>query len=353
MMMSKWAMGVTVLLAPCLLGGSCYEPPPCVAPLVKAQKYLLVYANGGVSNRLKALAASYAMAKITGRKLIVDWHIEPNEVPAEFEDLFENPIPRPETMVLPENWSIEDLYQNKIQCPAVVTRLKYDINSYLDYTNIPQITSQIVVVNTRFVYAAASQYASFDKYLDDVVEFLKDLKPVPQIKTKVEEYANANFQGASVVGVHYRAWSLTYDGGLQAKANPETFLAKMREIAQKDSHVKFFVTSDSLQIANFFRDQMPGRILTYPLSNIDRSSVQSQRNSLLEWYLLSKTDYLIGTFDSSFSETASLLTKQRRNIAIGPKVWVNIGDMYCFDANGRAVARDLSCAEACCENHYL
>jgi hypothetical protein len=348
-----YRIAIIILLTLCQVGGSCYTPAPCVQPDENAPKYLLVYANGGVSNRLKALAASYAMAKLTNRKLIVDWRIEPGEVPARFEDLFKNPIERPETMVLPENWKVADLYDTRSQCPEVVTRLYYDVSSYREFTRIPNITSQIVMVDSRYVYGVAPEFAPFTEHLSNVVQFLKDLEPVDAVKKEVDSFVQSQFPSLSaVVGVHYRSWGLTFDSGLP-KSNPETFVAKMQEIVKADPNVKFFIASDSLETLAFFRSQMPGRVLTYTLSTIDRESVESQRNSLIEWYLLGQTDYLIGTFDSSFSETAALLTKQKRDIAIGPQVWDNYwGDMYCFDANGTALARDADCLVDCCKNYY-
>ncbi|HEV8052685.1 MAG TPA: hypothetical protein VGP47_09330, partial [Parachlamydiaceae bacterium] len=62
------------------------------------KKYLIINPRGGLGNRLGSIASAYAVARVTGRTLVLDWSINTPEkgyeveMPAPFNDLFDNPI---------------------------------------------------------------------------------------------------------------------------------------------------------------------------------------------------------------------------------------------------------------------
>jgi len=66
--------------------------------------------------------------------------------------------------------------------------------------------------------------------------------------------------------------------------------------------------------------ELAGRIFitTFP---IERKTIEGQQNALIEWFLLGSTEYIIGTYQSSFSDEAAYLTTQRRKVDLGGAVY--------------------------------
>jgi hypothetical protein len=71
--------------------------------------------------------------------------------------------------------------------------------------------------------------------------------------------------------------------------------------------VKFVVATDFLEVQQELENIFPGRIIIHNKSSLDRSSPAAIRDAVIDLYCLAQTRKLIGSYGSSFTETASKL----------------------------------------------
>lgn len=138
-----------------------------------------------------------------------------------------------------------------------------------------------------------------------------------------------------MIGVHYRSWKTgapDKHSGLIDDPNdryvPE-FIKEMTDILNKplnetnNKPVAFFLSSDHTDAKKKIMAEklFKGRIFTR-VAQIERETIQGQQSAMVDFYLLGQTELIIGTFQSSFSDEASWLTKQRRKIPIGKNPYI-------------------------------
>lgn len=124
------------------------------------------------------------------------------------------------------------------------------------------------------------------------------LQPVPAILAEVERLT-ADFD--DVVGVHIRR----ADNLKAVTGSPtELFIAAMAEELAQSPLTRFFVATDSPKEEKLLVQRFPGRILSFPKSSLDRNRERAIQEAMVDLYCLSRCRKLIGSYWSSFSETA-------------------------------------------------
>ena len=141
-----------------------------------------------------------------------------------------------------------------------------------------------------------------------------------------------------MIGVHYRAWNTGWADTKSSRLirDPElkyldNFITEMKKaisfegLATNNKPVAFFLATDDPHVKDeILRDPVFSGRIVFTSHEIDRSTVLGTQNALIDWYLLGATEYIIGTFQSSFSEEASLLTTQTKKINIGDPAYKKI-----------------------------
>ncbi|HXW53122.1 MAG TPA: hypothetical protein VEL47_03345, partial [Myxococcota bacterium] len=239
---------------------------------------------------------------------------------------------RLENIPLPKGYKPFDLLDRRVVCDAVVKRWNFVDDPYETLPPLLDSDAQYIVVRSVRPFGTRDRpKESFDKY----VAAMKSLKPVADIESRVDTFRQTHFQNKRVVGVHYRSWVLTADIISFKNANKDIFVEKMQEALGDDPNTIFYVASDNLDIANSFAHRFPSKVARFPLFSVERGTLDDIKNSVIEWILLGDTDYIIGTFLSTFSASAAMRTKEIRAIMIGPSSASNVkGDLFCFDKNG-------------------
>jgi hypothetical protein len=179
---------------------------------------------------------------------------------------------------------------------------------------------------------------------------MKELEPIDSIKEAVANFQKQIFIEKRPVGVHYRSWVLTADARPIVKdASKKIYLEKMKEALTKDPNTIFYIASDNLDVTNFFQTQFQAdQIARYPLDSVERATVEDTQNSLIDWLLLGSADYMIGTYDSTFSESAAVRTNEERLIAIGPVLpGDTLGELFCYNRDGFIDRNNLNPAIIC------
>ena len=302
-------------------------------------KYLVVQPYAGLSNRLRVLASAKIMAAITDRYLVVDWSVIPNELPGTWQDFFLSPMTTYEQSPLwQEGCSLERIKNAKEDDPVIKNlgdRNSAEGNRVV--AKIPEFNEPIVYFGTSLNFQPASLYLSDQEYRKRYSAFYQDLDPHAWVMDEVRNFQKAhNFARYFMVGAHYRAWVTGTPDETQGVATDrehryfDDFVAKLRAAINEPSSrtdnkpVAFFLASDdpTLKEKLLALPEFKGRIFTRDVK-IDRSTVRGQEDALVDWFLLGDTNYVIGTYQSTFSDEAAHLTKENKKIEFGKAAYTN------------------------------
>ena len=229
---------------------------------------VVVEADKGLGNRLKALVSGICGADELGREVRVIWSVK-DDCGAKFSDLFQ--VNLPVWVHVHDQLSVgyvqhacdkQDQWDDVKDGKAVV---------YLKSGSRFHTTNEV-----KFNY------------------WLQSLKPVVSIGAAV---AALNLTGA--VGVHLRRT----DNAVAIAASPNSaFITAMQAMP---AGTKFFVASDSEADRQALEAAFPGRILTIA-KDLTRNTASGLQDALKDFVALSKCTSILGSKGSSFSEMAAI-----------------------------------------------
>jgi hypothetical protein len=301
-----------------------------------SQAYLIVDLRSGFSNRMRALGAAYSAAITTKRQLAVIWS-KSFDCVGLFSDFFSNPIVElteknigfdPELLLDPafKNSDLKRYYAND--------------KSYMELGNLAQESKRLALVVTPWSFLLKDK--NFSEFLQEFKKALIFLKPIPEIQDRINAFiTDNNLSNKKIIGVHHRSFGAdTDDDHLPLASSPimEHYSVIDEELKNSPESV-FFLATDSLSTREKLLkkyNEYKQTVFTYPLKKISRNTIKSQREAIVEWFLLAQCSYLIGTNQSSFSDIPALLTKEQRKRTVGPPVW-NYSDSICFNSHGTPV----------------
>jgi hypothetical protein len=146
----------------------------------------------------------------------------------------------------------------------------------------------------------------------EVIKEIHGLEPLDFLRKEIDEFASANGINRSVIGVHARGTDFEPSG-----TNVNTYIEKMRMI---DNNLRFFVCSDSLEYEQAIEAEFRGRVIfrrkksyVYKETNGSwQNNVQtpkeSVQDSLIDLYLLGRTNFKVFHPDSTFAHLAQILS---------------------------------------------
>lgn len=106
------------------------------------------------------------------------------------------------------------------------------------------------------------------------------------------------------IGVHIRR----SDHSLSWQYSPtEAFERRMRNAVERNPQARFFLATDNPSDESALTRSLPGRILVRPKRSLDRNDPQAIADALADLWLLSRCDRIIGSYQSSFTDTAAAI----------------------------------------------
>lgn len=131
-----------------------------------------------------------------------------------------------------------------------------------------------------------------------------------QIKNKVKKALNV-IDTKRIVGIHIRRT----DNNFSIEHSPiELFIDKINEeIALAEGDVTFYLASDSFEVKTQIKDLFGDKIVT-AVEDVNRRTKQGIIDAFIELNILSKTDKIYATYNSSFSELAHFIGKTDFNV---------------------------------------
>jgi hypothetical protein len=153
-----------------------------------------------------------------------------------------------------------------------------------DFTQLSKCRSVYIISCNRF-FQLERKYQPF--------------KPIQSIRSIVDGLTAS--YSSDTVGVHIRRT----DHSIATASSPEEgFMHAMDREIQQHPEVKFFLTSDSPEVMSRFIEQYKDRVIWYP-KEYTRDTQKGIQDAMVDLLCLSKTNRIIGSYRSSFSETAA------------------------------------------------
>jgi hypothetical protein len=294
-----------------------------------AGNYLLVKGISGLGNRIECVLTAILYARLSGRKLIVDWSDDyyANDGTNAFHRFFQCPMANSTDAIPRTDSVVPALWRGHLGETAANFRKKYEqkrdpVVSY-PLSIEPKILSYSEDIAVLWMYHEkvselrehfAGDFGEFAHKSNKAIlaGLLRDeLRLHPDIRKRVDEFKAAHFVKRTV-GVHVRY--------TDHRVPLRPILAKLNTLLQREKDLSVFLATDNLRIKRMFLELYPGTLTTshwYP----DRPGVTLHNNrnnpnllesgaeALVDLYLLAECDYLIMDTSSSFAGVAALLTK--------------------------------------------
>ena len=249
----------------------------------------------GLCNRMRVLDSAIQLSKQINKALTVVWNLDCN-LNCRFEELFITPktCSKIKNKDMNNRFSINQLFTTFYKMRRILTNDKClfqkDVeflkkNSY-KFDDLKQYGSIFISTYTRFFYSKHS----FDEFI-----------PVANLRQIIMSYV-ANFD--EIIGVHIRRT----DSPLSEKWSPiPAFIECMNREIEKNHRIKFFVATDSPAVEGQIKKIYGERIISHKKKTFDRSTPLAIKDALIDLYCLSECQKLLGSYWSSFSETAAQL----------------------------------------------
>tara|TARA_Y100000816_G_scaffold92668_1_gene64133 strand:+ start:1838 stop:2734 length:897 start_codon:yes stop_codon:yes gene_type:complete len=208
------------------------------------------------------------------------------------------------------NVSIEDL-------------LKYDVVFFYNYVH-PIFTKEDNVIINSYSDCNLSWILDKTNYYKDLQKYFKLLKPVITIQEKINEVLiqfpeNKN----NIIGFHIRHWpnSWVSTNNKYIQGNDDKRIIIMNNAIKNNPDIKFFISTTDINIIKQLKNLYNEKIIYFEnrfgLTNNDKYYTSNQQNSkgniyknlngLVDLYLLSSCNLIIGDVCSSYSHVAPLL----------------------------------------------
>lgn len=257
---------------------------------------------GGLCNRMRAIDSVLAIARKTRTDVRIIWE---NNISlfCDFNKLFITPpgVKVTQTVsLLPQFYtklkrhSFEQLRKRNIFLP-----LGYD--KYFFDEDILSLKSK------GFDFSSLKSNEKI--YIETQTRFFKDDRPhsyfipIPEIQQKVDKITGSF--GDYTIGVHIRRG----DHKICIRESPlENFIESMEQEVEVNNRIQFYLATDSFEIEEKIRDHFPGRIISNKRI-LRRDSTKGIQDALIDLKCLSLTQKILGSYWSSFSETAAIMGK--------------------------------------------
>jgi hypothetical protein len=294
-----------------------------VCPATNRPRYVVVtHPKGhGFANRIRAMASAYTLSVLTGRTLVVDWQISPNEVPVGFNQLFKNKILTLDDIVYPDGISANNI--RSLHSDGKYLQ-KFNLNNKKYETQDNESRRSCAdIIWIESWYRFKHKGVTFNEIRDIHVGFLKALEPVDEISSQVNSFVKEHLiEQKDTIGVHFRSFTLTADSHIKARTTPkereQAMIQAMHNELKQNGNVIFFVATDSLPALIRMKKEFGEHRILSREKQAERSTASGMIDGVIDWYLLTKTERILGSLESSFSEEAALLTSSGIKIDVGP-----------------------------------
>lgn len=258
-------------------------------------RHIDIIPTAGLCNRMRAIASAVYISKKLDCPLHIIWN-QYEGLHARFDDLFQD-IPA-EIATLEENYN-----------------WKFAINYTKDYLiRRPFLCKYSQVIYNLSIYAGGDIFKKIKNNAKSLLLIscypMSDLYEPNSLfvpKAEIQEMINLATQQFTThtIGVHIRRT----DNTLSIEDSPiEGFVNILKKEVNDDPDVSFYLASDDKEVKTYMRQKFPNRILIGD-NVVSRNSLEGMKFAVAELFTLSKTNKIIGSNYSSYSQIAAELGK--------------------------------------------
>jgi len=278
---------------------------------------IVINPSGGLCNRMRAMDSALALGRAASVPVRLVWSLNA-ELGCPFLELFE-PIPGLESVEGKIETSAGSL-QAKSDFREIAKRLKplvafvKNVRKTLKAIRNSGSTGRELGREDTLYYsdkperliALAGRYdlriETFERFFFGAEDY-QGFRPTAEITRRVDAFSLTT---RNVVGVHIRRG----DSRVAIAHSPiQYFIASMRAKCSADATTEFFVASDSPAVEAELEREFPGRIIRQPNGSYSREDPAGVKHAMVDLYCLASCKHLIGSYWSSFTDTAYELGK--------------------------------------------
>lgn len=253
----------------------------------------------GLCNRMRNISSGIWLAKQLDIKKVQVWWVRKRNIRVNFSDLFKpiqvegvkvtmrsfSPWVIPVVPPTAHNWNI----------PYYLRRPFYarQISDFSPWIEGADIFKELPAKGNLYVTTCHEMC----EYLP-----LKEVFVPRDDLQKIIDEVRSRFS-SNVIGIHIRRTD--HKLGIE-KNSIEDFRRRMHLEVEKDPDTKFYLATDDPQVKADLKAEFGDRIISYDAA-LTRSTKQGMRDAVVELWSLASSKCIIGTYDSTYSRTASQL----------------------------------------------
>lgn len=254
---------------------------------------LTLVPQGGLCNRLRAMLSVLSLVD-TGRldaDIHVGWGIS-SECGAHYDQLF-LPLTLPRLTVHTRRWYDRPITRSNLHWPAIVRCFRYD----RQFINLPPSLDDFdaLVANGSFAVYVSTGIA----FCDYPSSYIQRLLPLPHLQQRIDALS-ASFD-SHTIGVHIRR---TDHSTAIAESPDALFEQAIAEAIAADPDARFYVSTDDEALKQTLADRFPARIMSQECHGT-RANLSGMEEAVIDLWTLARTSRIIGSYWSSFSDTAA------------------------------------------------
>lgn len=256
--------------------------------------------TGGLCNRMRAINAAEALAAQSNHSLEVIWECNPL-LNCKYHELFK-PVPgftvkntKPDIRYNTSHHSGYGFLRRNVHRllnGLMFSKTYFETPPGFDVPGAAQLLAE--VKNKKKIYISATlpfypggRYESF--------------QPVDNLQEIINQSAAA-FNG-QVTGLHLRRTDHVHS---ISESPDELFIQVVEQELAANPNARFFLATDDPETEQRFIQRFGNAIIVHP-KTFGRDSAQGIKDAVVDLYLLSRTQKLYASFQSSFSETAGII----------------------------------------------
>lgn len=267
------------------------------------QRKITLIPVGGLANRMKAIDAAIALAQEAEAELQIIW-FKDKGLNCRFDQLFE-PLEKRGVTVREATWTdkliLDRPRRRNFRLPRVFQRILFDTCIYeqkathLFYRKFDYLSW---LKERQNVYIASCVYF-YPQTIHTPFCFFRPNETVrEQINSCCREFTS------KTIGIHIRR---TDNVASITQSPTELFIERMKQEIEADNQCRFYLATDAEEEKKQLKALFGTRVITSPRV-ADRNSIRGMQDALAELYILSQTKKILGSMQSSYSETAAQIS---------------------------------------------
>ena len=264
---------------------------------------LTIVPQGGLCNRLRVVLSAIEASRRGVAPIQIHWGRDA-ECRAWFEELF-LPISSATFRIVHRQWWAAPITRRNLHLPALLRRA---MGYRLQQANCLPGNDEAFYRMARGAKVYLSGGYSLCSYSPQCLELLQ---PQPEIQRRVEALV-ARFS-ASTVGVHIRR---TDNVKSMQHSTPDGFRRAMRKALAEDAETTFFLATDDALLKAELEQEFAPRVITCH-NPVRRYTLEGMCDAVVDLWCLAATRRIIGSYWSSFTDTAAELRQLPLEIVEG------------------------------------